>query len=284
MDDFIEKAPLEELETLLGDLRAELDGIYSTGSRLSEVAALDEMVTGLEHEAREMLSGAEFTDELQTLEKSLTASDKLRRALNWELTELVKGLKEMVQKAADRAIETRGHFERSIDSALQALEQKRVGLDIVISRTRAIQEERRRLRAELPEAFEETMPFEDFEEPEEPEEPEELESTVEPSSADSDRRRRPRNQMAISVKLEGHTRLLRGSTENVSVGGMFINTQEDIELGSMLNVSCALPGGRVVRADGLVTWVRDAAEGVVPGIGVEFMAMSDEDQEALETL
>jgi uncharacterized protein (TIGR02266 family) len=278
MDEFLEKAPLEELETLLGDLRAELDGIYSTGTRLAEVASLDEIVTGLEYEAREMLSGAEFTDELQTLERSLTASDKLRKALNRELTELVKGLKEMVEKAADRAIETRGHFERSIDSALQAMEHKRVGLEIVISRTRTIQNERQRLKAELPEAFEETMPFEDFDDPEE------AIAAVDAAADDGERRRGPRNQLSISVKLEGHNRLLRGATENVSVGGMFIDTQEGFELGTLLNVSCALPGGRVVKADGLVTWIREAAPDVVPGIGVEFLAMSDEDREALEEL
>lgn len=277
MDEFLEKAPLEELETLLGDLRAELDGIYSTGTRLSEVSALDEIVTGLEYEAREMLSGAEFTDELQTLERSLTASDRLRQALNRELIELLGGLKEMVQKAADRAIETRGHFERSIDSALQALEHKRVGLEIVISRTRSIQNERQRLKAELPEAFEETMPFEDFEDPED-------KFPAVDVAGDEERRRRPRNQMSISVKLDGHNRLLRGATENVSVGGMFIDTEDGFELGTMLSVSCALPGGRVIKADGLVTWIREVATDVVPGIGVEFLAMSDEDRKALEEL
>jgi uncharacterized protein (TIGR02266 family) len=90
--------------------------------------------------------------------------------------------------------------------------------------------------------------------------------------------------MAVEVSLQDGGASHAGSAENLSAGGVFISTGSEFELGALLHVSCTLPDGRVVRADGLVSWTRGQDVDVESGIGVEFLAMSDEDRKLLEGL
>ncbi len=103
-------------------------------------------------------------------------------------------------------------------------------------------------------------------------------------SGQEDRRRHPRGSMAVEVILQVDGTSHAGSAENLSAGGAFISTTSEFELGALLHVSCILSDGRVVRADGLVSWTRGEAADVESGVGVEFLAMSDEDRKLLEGL
>jgi uncharacterized protein (TIGR02266 family) len=101
---------------------------------------------------------------------------------------------------------------------------------------------------------------------------------------DRDRRQHHREGVSLAVRLEGDNRLLAGNTENVSVGGIFVGTPEEFELGTLVHVVCELPGGDVVEADGMVTWSRPALPGRAAGVGVEFIALSPDDRKRLEAV
>lgn len=105
-----------------------------------------------------------------------------------------------------------------------------------------------------------------------------------PIAEGPERRRHPRESSSLEFRIEGANRLLAASSENLSVGGVFIETTDDVELGTLLHISCSLPGGRVVEADGVVAWKREGSAGQTPGVGIEFLAMAEEDREALEQL
>ena len=75
-------------------------------------------------------------------------------------------------------------------------------------------------------------------------------------------------------------------TQNLSVGGIFIETREPVPLGSRLEVAFDLPGdgGRIVAA-GAVVWVneyRTEGPNPNPGMGIRFETMSDEYRAALQ--
>jgi len=100
----------------------------------------------------------------------------------------------------------------------------------------------------------------------------------------AERRRHPRENVSLQVRLEGPDQLLSGSSENVSVGGVFIETPRNIDLGTLLHVICTLPDESVVEADGVVSWKRQERDEVPAGVGVEFLAMSEQDRSALDRL
>jgi len=269
MDDFFLNAPIENLELHLGRLRAALDELYSTQGRLTELQQLDETVAALEEAARAELVSAELTDELGKLEDSLRPSYTLRDALTRELSDLIGRLITMLEESAGLADQTTERFEAAISAAMKALQQKRAGLEAVMHRVKLIRLEREKLQSDLPSVFEETMPFDPTQ-------------GLEPSQEDLERRRHRRDDIAITVQLEGPNRLLSGSTENVSVGGVFIATPHDFELGTLIHVTCGLPDGRTVEGDGIVSWKRQQRGHAEPGVGVEFLAMAESDRRILD--
>ncbi len=75
-------------------------------------------------------------------------------------------------------------------------------------------------------------------------------------------------------------------TQDVSVGGAFIRSDLLFEIGEHLGLSISLPSGRQIRAVGRVVRVaRDTGDdGAAPGMGIQFVSLSDEDREALQAL
>ena len=102
--------------------------------------------------------------------------------------------------------------------------------------------------------------------------------------AAGDRRRYQRGNVTLAVRLEKGSRLLSASAQNISTGGVFVETDERLDLGRIVHVACTLPGGHSVHADGVVSWVRDKGHGQPAGIGIEFLALPDEDRQRIESL
>lgn len=69
---------------------------------------------------------------------------------------------------------------------------------------------------------------------------------------------------------------------NVSAGGIFLITQDPLELGTDMKISFNLPGDdKTIETEGRVIWKRGQrkASDQQPGMGVQFMKIDPGDQE-----
>jgi len=112
-----------------------------------------------------------------------------------------------------------------------------------------------------------------------------------PSKGKNDpRRAHDRAPVELDVIVQGEDTVMRGHTENLSEGGVFVALNDDgapaIERGTPVELTLELPG----RAEpaivlGEVRWVRDAAGEEGPaGLGIRFIELDDEDAAAIQRL
>jgi uncharacterized protein (TIGR02266 family) len=101
-----------------------------------------------------------------------------------------------------------------------------------------------------------------------------------------DRRRFERKELQVDFRARhqsGAGQLLFESAD-LSVGGSFLKSELLLEVGETLVVEFHLPTlTRTIRAQSRVAWVRRFPhQGEPSGMGLEFLAMSEEDRETLE--
>src|SRR5438105_4881231 len=102
------------------------------------------------------------------------------------------------------------------------------------------------------------------------------------SSAQLERRRFERAPITAQVEYEltnsssGPSRVRR-HVANISLGGMFISTEEPIRVGTRMVVRFELPNRHRVIAVSRVCYARKGL-----GLGVEFLNLDDEDHEEIE--
>jgi uncharacterized protein (TIGR02266 family) len=103
------------------------------------------------------------------------------------------------------------------------------------------------------------------------------------SSAQLERRRFERAPISAQVEFEltnsssGPSRV-RKHMANISIGGLFISTEEPIREGTRMVVRFELPNKHRVIAVSRVCYVRKGL-----GLGVEFLSLDDEDREEIQT-
>jgi len=103
------------------------------------------------------------------------------------------------------------------------------------------------------------------------------------SSAQLERRRFERAPISAQVEFEltnsssGPSRV-RKHMGNISLGGLFISTEEPIRAGTRMVVRFELPNKHRVIAVSRVAYVRKGL-----GLGVEFLSLDDEDREEIQT-
>ncbi len=261
--------PLADLETLLERLRSALDGIHGQETAFQSVeGSLDELSLAADR-ARDLLAEAQLFEDLERFESDLAREDRFD-ALVARIMEIMNPLKSAMVQATGHAVEAAEVLGAVAADARDSVRKRLDAVEVVSSRARAVIVQRQAMVSRPPEGFEETLPFEPL---------------VEVLSLDGgERRRHRRGDLSLEARLEGPNRLLLGNAENVSVGGVFIATNEQFELGALVSIVLRLPNGLSVRADGVVSWIRERAPGSFPGIGVEFLALSETDREVLEML
>ena len=83
----------------------------------------------------------------------------------------------------------------------------------------------------------------------------------------------------LDVGMESDHNFYTGLTNNISEGGLFIATQQLLDIGTKISFPLALPGMlETEKVDGIVRWVRreDLPEQNIPcGIGVQFTRISE---------
>ena len=100
------------------------------------------------------------------------------------------------------------------------------------------------------------------------------------------RRQHERKVVELPVVIEDAANRVRGKVRfdarDLSVGGAFLRSDLLFEVGEEVCVDFSLPGGHRVHARGRVVRVsRERDGGQVPGMGIEFIALTDPDRDAV---
>jgi uncharacterized protein (TIGR02266 family) len=88
----------------------------------------------------------------------------------------------------------------------------------------------------------------------------------------SDGRTHERVPYAVEVEFRTASSFLVAYSVNVSRGGLFLETEHEVPIGTVVALQLAVPSAGIVQLTGTVAWRRgrESADGP-PGIGVEFV-------------
>jgi type IV pilus assembly protein PilZ len=97
------------------------------------------------------------------------------------------------------------------------------------------------------------------------------------------RRQDIRIPIALKVDMEvPNDHYLFEYSTNLSQSGIFIQTDDPLEPGTLVQLQFTLPDAHLIRTRGEVMWVNEDDE-VEPGMGIKFMGLSLEDRERILT-
>jgi uncharacterized protein (TIGR02266 family) len=97
---------------------------------------------------------------------------------------------------------------------------------------------------------------------------------MEAEAAQDERRAHARLCVQVEVSLDSASELYTGLTGDVSRGGVFVQTWQPIPVGLEVDVELKLAQAEVLMR-GIVRWRREASNGILPGVGIEFVRMDD---------
>jgi uncharacterized protein (TIGR02266 family) len=101
-----------------------------------------------------------------------------------------------------------------------------------------------------------------------------------------ERRSSPRVAVDVEVSMHTEHNFYAGLTRDLSEGGLFIATIEHLPVGTGLDLTVSLPGHTPIQARGQVRWVREYSQfnqDFHPGVGVQFVDLTDSDRGAIES-
>ncbi len=88
-------------------------------------------------------------------------------------------------------------------------------------------------------------------------------------------------RIEVEVSLTSESQFFAGLSGDVSTGGVFVQTYRVRPVDSPVLVTLSLPTGQI-QTTGVVCWVRAAAEGAAPGLGVAFDELPSRDRELVD--
>lgn len=96
-------------------------------------------------------------------------------------------------------------------------------------------------------------------------------------------RAQTRVPIRVLVEYERLDDFLADYTANISLGGMFIQTQQPLEVGTRFRLRLRVPGRpKPVETYGEVRWVVRPKQGAVAGMGIAFDELLPGDRKAVE--
>ena len=97
----------------------------------------------------------------------------------------------------------------------------------------------------------------------------------------AERRAAERCQIEVEVSLGSESQFFAGLSGDISTGGLFVQTYRLRDVGSLVLLAFSLPTGEI-RTHGVVRWIRRAAEGTTPGMGIGFEGLLSDERDAIE--
>jgi uncharacterized protein (TIGR02266 family) len=99
-----------------------------------------------------------------------------------------------------------------------------------------------------------------------------------PAALETGSRRAHRAVLELEVGIGSESNFYVGFTENLSSAGFFVATYLMQPIGSKVEIVVTMPDSETLRIRGAVKWQRAASEDGWPGIGVQFDALSKEQE------
>lgn len=97
-----------------------------------------------------------------------------------------------------------------------------------------------------------------------------------------ERRKHARLKLEIEVDVTSGHNFFSGRTRDASEGGLFVQTDLELPIGSKVQLVIRLPGSLGIEADAEVAWALSDEHGVVQGIGVKFLALAPRTLEVIK--
>jgi uncharacterized protein (TIGR02266 family) len=93
------------------------------------------------------------------------------------------------------------------------------------------------------------------------------------------KRQREQVHLNTSISLGSDSNFFTGFASDISSGGIFVATVDTVPRGTKVDVDFTLPGGRPLKASGVVRWLREPNSNtpeLMPGVGVQFQELQPE--------
>jgi uncharacterized protein (TIGR02266 family) len=90
---------------------------------------------------------------------------------------------------------------------------------------------------------------------------------------------RDRVHLRTNIGLGSDSNFFTGFSTDIHTGGLFVATVETVPRGTQVDLDFTLPGGRPLKASGVVRWLRepnDHTPDLMPGVGVQFQELQPE--------
>jgi uncharacterized protein (TIGR02266 family) len=97
------------------------------------------------------------------------------------------------------------------------------------------------------------------------------------------KRQHPRIDVWLNAEFQSSKELVSCYMTNISKGGMFLQTDDPLELEAVMALTFQLPGQEhTIRVKGKVVWSNPSSGTGKPGMGVQFTEMPIEDRHILD--
>jgi uncharacterized protein (TIGR02266 family) len=104
-------------------------------------------------------------------------------------------------------------------------------------------------------------------------------------SGSKERRGSERQALEIPVDYSSVDSFFSEMATNINEGGMFLATDESAEIDQLVKLAFQLPGlSRPIEVEARVAWLSRGEGGAQPGIGLQFLALSDEVRDTINRL
>lgn len=100
-----------------------------------------------------------------------------------------------------------------------------------------------------------------------------------PTARSAPARERSRVRLRTNIGLGSDSNFFTGFSTDISSGGVFVATVETVPRGTQVDLDVMLPGGRPLKASGVVRFLRepnDHTPDLLPGVGVQFEDLQPE--------
>ncbi|HEY0004562.1 MAG TPA: PilZ domain-containing protein [Pyrinomonadaceae bacterium] len=94
---------------------------------------------------------------------------------------------------------------------------------------------------------------------------------------DNERRRHDRSRLLVDVYFNGEDATGVASTKDISLGGLYMNTQAELPEGALLTLRLPLAGGQQVVVNAEVVYSNPGR-----GVGVRFHGLTEKDRELMQ--
>lgn len=101
-----------------------------------------------------------------------------------------------------------------------------------------------------------------------------------------EKRKNKRVTFSSIISMESEDNLYTGVSQDISTGGIFVVTDRLLPLGTKILVEFIIPpNDRKIKICGEVRWLRESnnKSDTDPGMGLQFVDLSEEDRQALES-